>query len=44
MVTIIGLVIGALVIMIFFIFLFPIVDYALLSIIPLISAGILLYW
>ena len=44
MVTIIGLFIGALVIMIFFIFLFPLVDYALLAIIPLISAAILLYW
>ena len=44
MVTIIGLFIGALVIMIFFIFLFPLVNYALLAIIPLISAAILLYW
>ena len=44
MVTIIGLFIGALVIMIFFIFLFPLVNYALLSIVPLISAVGLLYW
>ena len=44
MITIIGLVIGALVIMVFFVFLFPLVNYALLAIIPLISAAGLLYW
>ena len=44
MIEIIALFIGALVIAIFFIFLFPLVNYALLALLPLVFAGILLYW
>jgi len=44
MIEIIALFIGALVIAIFFIFLFPLVNYALLALLPLVFAGLLLYW
>lgn len=44
MIAIIALFIGALVIAVFFIFLFPLVNYALLALLPLIMAGVLLYW
>ena len=44
MLSIIGLVIGAMVIIVYFAIIFPIPSIAALSILPIVSALLLLYW
>ena len=44
MLIVIGLFIGSLVIFIWFTFMFPIVAFAFLAILPLVGGTILLYW